>query len=52
MPVQVSDGGEGATEEVAMSYGFIDFEYRPEDPKGGLSSPVQFSWNIKSGKVS
>ena len=50
--VQVSDGGEGATEEVAMSYGFIDFEYRPEDAQGGLSSPVQFSWNIKSGKVS
>jgi len=50
--VQASEGGEGAIEEVAMSYGTIDFEYRPQDDKGSLGSPVQFGWNIKSGKVS
>ncbi len=50
--VQASEGGEGATEEVAMSYGAIDFEYRPQNDKGSLGSPVQFGWNIKSGKVS
>ena len=50
--VQASEGGEGATEEVAMSYGTIDFEYRPQDVKGSLGSPVQFNWNIKTGKVS
>jgi len=50
--VQASEGGEGPTEEVAMSYGTIDFEYRPQNDKGSLGSPVQFGWNIKSGKVS
>ena len=50
--VQASEGGEGPSEEVAMSYGTIDFEYRPQDVKGSLGSPVQFGWNIKSGKVS
>jgi len=50
--VQASEGGEGATEEVAMSYGSIDFEYRHQDVKGSLGSPVQFNWNIKTGKVS
>ena len=50
--VQASEAGEGPTEEVAMSYGTIDFEYRPQDVKGSLGSPVQFTWNIKTGKVS
>ncbi len=50
--VQASEGGDGPTEEVAMSYGTIDFEYRPQDVKGSLGSPVQFNWNIKAGKVS
>ena len=49
--VQDSEGGEGAMEEVAMSYSEIDFEYRPQDAKGSLGSPVQFGWDIKSGKV-
>jgi type VI secretion system secreted protein Hcp len=49
--VQASEGGEGPSEEVAMSYGTIDFEYRPQDVKGSLGSPVQFGWNIKAGKV-
>ena len=49
--VQDSEGGEGAMEEVAMSYSEIDFEYRPQDAKGGLGSPVQFRWDIKAGKV-
>jgi type VI secretion system secreted protein Hcp len=50
--VQASEGGEGPSEEVAMTYGTIDFEYRPQDVKGSQGSPVQFSWNIKAGKVS
>ncbi len=50
--VQASEGGEGPMEEVAMSYGTIDFEYRPQTDKGSLGSPVQFGWNIKAGKVS
>jgi type VI secretion system secreted protein Hcp len=50
--VQASEGGEGPSEEVSMTYGTIDFEYRPQDVKGSQGSPVQFSWNIKAGKVS
>jgi len=50
--VQASEGGEGPMEEVAMSYGTIDFEYRPQTDKGSLGSPVQFGWNIKAGKLS
>jgi type VI secretion system secreted protein Hcp len=50
--VQASEGGEGPSEEVAMTYGTIDFEYRPQDVKGSQGSPVQFGWNIKAGKVS
>ncbi|MEO8125258.1 MAG: type VI secretion system tube protein Hcp, partial [Burkholderiales bacterium] len=50
--VQVGEGGEGPTEEVAMSYGWIDFEYRPQDAKGSMGSAVQFGWDIKTGKVS
>lgn len=50
--VQASEGGDGLMEEVAMSYGTIDFEYRPQDAKGSLGSPVQFNWNVKTGKVS
>lgn len=50
--VQASEGGEGPTEEVALSYGSIDFEYRPQDSKGSLGGAVPFNWNIKTGKVS
>jgi type VI secretion system secreted protein Hcp len=50
--VQASEGGEGPSEEVSMTYGTIDFEYRPQDVKGSQGSPVQFGWNIKVGKVS
>lgn len=49
--VQAREGVDEPMEEVALSYGTIDFEYRPQDVKGGLGSPVQFNWNIKTGKV-
>ena len=50
-----SDGspdGSGASEELAMRYGSIDFSYAPQTTKGGLGTPVGFNWNLKTGKVS
>jgi type VI secretion system secreted protein Hcp len=47
----VHDDGTGANEEVAMSYGAIDFSYAPTTAKGSLGGAVGFSWNVKTGKV-
>ena len=41
----------GQSEEVAMRYGAIDFSYSPQTSKGSLGPPVQFNWNVKTGKV-
>ena len=41
----------GQSEEVAMRYGAIDFSYSPQTSKGSLGTPVQFNWNVKTGKV-
>jgi type VI secretion system secreted protein Hcp len=41
----------GQSEEVAMRYGTIDFSYSPQTSKGSLGTPVQFNWNVKTGKV-
>ena len=45
------DDGSGATEEIAMSYGEIDFSYQPQDVKGNLGPAVTFDWNVKTGQV-
>lgn len=42
----------GIAEEVALSYGSIDFSYAPANSKGTLGTPVTFDWNIKTGRVS
>ncbi|HSW08713.1 Hcp family type VI secretion system effector [Aquabacterium sp.] len=41
-------GGHGGEiiENVAMSYKDIEFEYKPQDDKGGLGGAVKFGWNI------
>ena len=49
--VTASDGGDGAQEELALSYGVIDFSYAPQSSKGTLGTPVTFNWNTKTGKV-
>ena len=45
-----SQGGD-IMESVAMSYGFIEFGYKPQDDKGGMGGEVKFGWNIKSTEV-
>jgi type VI secretion system secreted protein Hcp len=50
--VAAHDDGSGASEELAMRYGSIDFSYAPQTTKGGLGTPVGFNWNLKTGKVS
>ncbi len=45
-----SQGGD-LRESVRMSYGFIEFGYKPQDDKGGMGGEVKFGWNIKSTEV-
>lgn len=49
--VATHDDGSGASEELAMRYGSIDFSYAPQTAKGSLGTPVSFNWNVKTGKV-
>jgi type VI secretion system secreted protein Hcp len=50
--VQPSSGGDGGiVENVTMSYGDIEFEYKPQDDKGTLGGPVKFGWNLKSTEI-
>jgi type VI secretion system secreted protein Hcp len=34
-----------------MSYGFIEFGYKPQDAKGGMGGELKFGWNVKSTEV-
>jgi type VI secretion system secreted protein Hcp len=45
-----SSGGD-LIESVSMSYGSIDFGYKPQDDKGGVGSEVKFGWNVKTTEV-
>lgn len=36
----------GIMESVSMSYKDIEFEYKPQDDKGGLGGAVKFGWNV------
>lgn len=45
-----SSGGDIA-ESVSMSYGAIDFAYKPQDAKGGLGGEVKFGWDVKTTKI-
>jgi type VI secretion system secreted protein Hcp len=47
--VQSSGGDVG--ESVSMSYGAIDFSYRPQDARGGLGGEVKFGWDVKTTKI-
>jgi type VI secretion system secreted protein Hcp len=50
--VQPSGGSGGdIVESVAMSYGGIEFAYKPQDEKGGLGGEVKFGWDVKSTKI-
>jgi type VI secretion system secreted protein Hcp len=45
-----SQGGDIA-ESVSMSYGSVDFAYKPQDEKGGLGGEVKFGWDVKTTKI-
>jgi len=50
--VQPSGSTDGdVMESVSMSYGNIDFAYKPQDEKGGLGGEVKFGWNTKTTAV-
>jgi type VI secretion system secreted protein Hcp len=42
-----ASGGEIA-EAVKMSYGSIDFAYKPQDETGKMGGEVKFGWNVKT----
>jgi type VI secretion system secreted protein Hcp len=45
-------GGDGdIVEAVSMSYGEIEFAYKPQDAKGGMGGEVKFGWDVKSTKI-
>jgi type VI secretion system secreted protein Hcp len=48
-----SSGGSGGEvmESVSMTYGEIEFAYKPQDDKGVLGGEVKFGWNIKTTKI-
>lgn len=50
--ISTSDAGDGAHEEVAMSYASIEFSYSPQTSTGSQAAPVGFAWNVKTNKVS
>lgn len=43
-------GGTGGEirEVVSMTYGDIEFEYKPQDKEGGLGGAVKFGWDVKA----
>lgn len=45
-----AQGGDIA-ESVGMSYGEIEFAYKPQDEKGGLGGEVKFGWNVKTTAI-
>lgn len=49
----VTAGGSdaGLQESIALTYGDIEFSYKPQDAKGGLAGEVKFDWNVKTGQV-
>jgi type VI secretion system secreted protein Hcp len=45
-----SQGGD-ITESVSMSFGSIDYGYKPQDEKGGMGGEVKFGWDVKTTKI-
>ena len=45
-----SQGGD-LMESVGMTYGFVEFAYKPQDDKGGMGGEVKFGWDVKTTEV-
>jgi type VI secretion system secreted protein Hcp len=46
-----SGSGGDIVESVSMSYGQIDFSYKPQDATGALGGEVKFGWNVKTSVI-
>ena len=44
-------GGGDIVESVSMSYGQIDFSYKPQNETGALGGEVKFGWNVKTSVI-
>jgi len=45
-----SHGGEVVpTDQVSLNFAKVEMEYKVQDSKGGLGSPVNFGWDLKKG---
>ena len=50
--VQPSGSASGEiVESVSMTYGDIEFTYKPQDEKGGSGGDVKYGWNAKTTEV-
>ena len=50
--VHPSGGGSGEiSESVSMTYGDIEFTYKPQDDKGGTGGDIKYGWNAKTTEV-
>ncbi|RZI76746.1 MAG: type VI secretion system tube protein Hcp [Rubrivivax sp.] len=38
-------------ETVSMSYGSVEFGYKPQDDKGAMGGEVKFAWDVKTTKI-
>jgi len=50
--VHPSGSGSGEiSESVSMTYGDIEFTYKPQDDKGGTGGDIKYGWNAKTTEV-
>ena len=49
--IAAGDDGGGPTEQVTLTYGDIQFSYRPQTNSGALGTPVEVDWNVRTGTV-
>lgn len=48
---QSGAGGDLPSDQFAINYAKIEFDYHPQDAKGGLAAPVVFKYDLKAGKA-
>ena len=48
--VSGSNGGGAPVESWSLVFGKVEMTYRQQDPKGGLGSPITFSWDVTKNK--
>ncbi len=45
-----STGDVVPVDQVSLNYSKIEFEYKPQDSKGGLGSAIKAGWDVKANK--